>query len=675
MKQQYTPLFKPMKIGSIEIKNRFILEPMEGTNIIECMSAYKYSEHTHDYYIERAKAGIGLMIPGMVTLQCAMNNEWLHNQKDVFKQVMPLIEEIHSYGSKVFFQIGAGWGRSFPMRAAMKDKKMDRLLVAPSPLPNRWLPEIKHRALTVDEIHEFVRAYALAAKCCKEAGVDGVEVHAVHEGYLLDQFTTKYTNQRTDEYGGSFENRYRFAAEVAKAIKEECGTEYPVSIRYSVTSKTIGFGVGAVPGEEYQEVGRDLEEGIRAAKYLQDAGYDMLNADNGTYDAWYWSHPPVYMPLNCNMQDVMKIKEVVDIPVVCAGRMQIEEGAKAIEDGKLDAMGIGRQFLCDPEYIVKIEEERLEDVLPCISCHNACLPLYHYEGIGGEIAAADMATQGHCALNPRTFREKKYTVTPVQAPKKIAVIGGGIGGLTVAMVAAKRGHKVTIYEKNHELGGVFIAAAAPSFKEKDKELIQWYERQIKKQQIEVKYNSEITDISQVEADEVIIATGAKPRTLNVPGSELCVEAIEYLREHKTVGEHIAVIGGGLTGCEIAYDLALKGKKPIIIEMMDDILMTKGLCMANSSCLRDLLRYYQVPVLKKARLKEVRNDAVLVETEKGVKTISVDSVITSCGYLPGTTLVSAEALETSDNIHILGDANKVGNLKNVIWDAYELAFAL
>jgi 2-enoate reductase len=689
MNPKYESLFQPMKIGNLEVKNRFVLEPMEGTNIIDAMGKAKYNDKVHDYYIERAKNNIGLMIPGMILLQSMIGSKWTYKQEKEFLKAKPLIDEIHEYGSKVFFQIGCGWGRAFTMQTMMKKIydsnflkviakplfNFNTLLVAPSKSPNRWMPEVEHREITKEEIKEFVEAYAKTAKLCKEIGVDGVEVHAVHEGYLLDQFTTKYTNQRTDEYGGSFENRYRFAVEVVQAIKKECGEDYPVSLRFSVTSKTKGFGHGAVPNEEYTEVGRDLEEGIKAAKYLQDAGYDMLNADNGTYDAWFWSHPPVYMPLNCNLKESEAIKKVVDIPVVCAGRMQADVAADAIKNGKIDGMGVARQFLTDPEYITKIKEDKLEDVLPCISCHNVCLPTYHYDGVGCEVEMSDLPNQGHCALNPRTFNEQRYTVKKVEKPKEVAVIGAGIGGLTVAIQLIKRGHNVVVYEKSNELCGVFQAASTPSFKEKDKELIKWYKRQVEKLNIDIKFNTEIKDLSEIKADEIIIATGATPRRLKVNGIENSVEAIEYLREYKQVGDNVAVIGGGLTGCEIAYDLALKGKKPMIIEMADDILKTKGLCMANSSCLRELLNYYNIPIYLNSSLKEVKQGSVVIETQEGEKEFKVDSVITSCGYIPGTTLADEEYLKNNKNIHLLGDVEKVGNLKNVIWGAYELAFSI
>lgn len=688
MKKEHEILFEPFKIGTVMIKNRFVLEPMEGTNMIDCLPIFKIGEDIYDYYVERAKNHVGLIIPGMVTLRSMVGKQWLYEQKEIFEGLKTLLAEIHSYGAKVFLQIGAGWGRTFTMPLALKElyekeketgqKSMfdwDNLLVAPSELPNRWLPEIIHRPLTEGEILEYVDAYGKTAKLCMETGFDGVEVHAVHEGYLLDQFTTKYTNRRTDQYGGTFDNRYRFAKEVVEEIKRQCGDTFPVSLRYSVTSKTIGFGIGAVYGEKFTEAGRDLEEGLKAAKYLQDAGYDMLNADNGTYDSWYWAHPPVYMPLNCNMAEVTRLKEVVEIPVVCAGRMQPDEASASISEGKLDAMGIGRQFLADPEYIVKLEQEKFSDILPCIACHNACLPIYHYEGVGCEIDEEDGKTQGHCALNPRTFCEQKYDFEKKAAvTKSIAVIGGGIAGMTVARIAAIRGHEVTIYEKSDRLCGVFNAAAAPEFKEKDKEFIRWIQQEIESLPIKVEYNCEITTLAELTEDEIIIATGAKPRKLDVPGQEKAIEATEYLLGRK-VGKDVAVIGGGLTGCEIAYDLVLKGKRPVIVEMADDILKTKGLCMANSSCMRDLLRYYEVPIYKNAKLLEIIENGIVIETAEKTIQLECDDVIMSCGYMPDTRLVDGGTQQGKTNIHIVGDVKKVGNLKTAIWEAYDLAFSL
>lgn len=489
------------------------------------MEPHHLDEDAANFFLERAKHDVGLIIPGIAPLRNLIGGQWLYKAKGAFRKLKPYMEEIHKTGAKLFVQLTAGFGRSFalsdllalPIRNKFVGALMKPILdpsyisASPSELPSRWTEDVTCRALTKKEIEDIIYAYAQTAKMCKEAGVDGVEVHAVHEGYLLDQFTLKYTNHRTDEYGGSFENRYRFPVAVVKAIKAECGEDYPVSLRYSVVSKTKGFCSGAVPGEDYVEVGRDMEESEKAAKYLQDAGYDMFNADNGTYDAWYWAHPPAYMPQNCNLDDVAHIKKFVDIPVVCAGRMEADVAAEAVAEGRIDAMGVARQFLTDGEWVTKLKEDRLEDIQPCICCHNGCFTMSKHKGTGNDAPISDAQHMARCALNPRTMQGHKFDILPAKKPKKIAVIGGGVGGMEVARIATLRGHKVTIYEKADKLGGVFIPAAAPSFKEKDRALIEWYRRQIAKLGIEVKFNAEVKDIDSLGADEVVIATGAKPK--------------------------------------------------------------------------------------------------------------------------------------------------------------------
>ena len=425
-----------------------------------------------------------------------------------------------------------------------------------------------------------------------------------------------------------------------------------------------------MPGEEYTEVGRGMAESEKAAKYLQDAGYDMLNADNGTYDSWYWAHPPMYMPENCNLEDVAHIKKFVDIPVVCAGRMDMEVGAKAVADGSIDAVGIARQFLVDPEWLTKLIEDRLEDIKPCICCHTGCFNFSSSKGHANTQDLKDTMGLSRCALNPETMQTKKYHIEPAKKQKKIAIIGGGIGGMEAAIVSAKRGHSVTLYEKSDKLGGVFIAAAAPEFKEKDKALITWYIRELFKYPIEVKMNTEIKDVKNLDADEIIVATGAVAKRIPVKGADTAVEAVDYLLGNKTVGEKVVVIGGGLTGCEIAYDLYLKGKKPVIVEMQDDLITTPGICLANTSYLRDFFKTNNVPVYLETSLSEINNDSVTLNDKDG-KTFKVDadSVILSVGYNP------APVAKKSKHIHVIGDANKVGNLRTVIWGAWDIAMKL
>lgn len=684
MDTKYEALFTPWKVGNVEIKNRIVLCPMGGTSLFGWMelTGCHFDKEAAKFFLDRAKNNVGLIIPGIAPLRDTLWGKWLWQNEKMFDDLKEFMDEIHKTGAKVFIQLTAGMGRSWaitddiaplhknPVLRAIVKPVIDTSyqLASPSPLPSRWDPSITTPEMTVEQIHEIIDAFAKTAALCKKAGVDGVEVHAVHEGYLLDQFTLKYTNHRTDDYGGSFENRYRFPVEVVKAIKESCGEDFPVSLRYSVQSKVKDFRVGALPGEEFKEIGRDMEESEKAAKYLQDAGYDMLNADNGTYDSWYWAHPPMYMPQNCNLEDVAHIKQFVDIPVVCAGRMEPEVGARAIAEGCIDAMGVARQFLADGQWVTKLMEDRIEDIRPCICCHNGCFNFASHKGHANDQDFFDTCGLARCALDPQTMQSRKYKVKPARIPRNMVVIGGGIGGMEAALLLSKRGHKVTLYEKSQQLGGVFLAAAAPSFKEKDRALIAWYRRELARSDVEVKLGVEVTDLSQVSADEIIIATGAVPNTLPLPGAEKGIQAVDYLLGKQEVGDNVIIIGGGLTGCEIAYELALQGKNVSVIEMKNDLIAQKGVCLANSSYLREWFAWKQVPVYLETTLKEVRDGAVVC-TDKDGKEIEIacDSVISSVGYKPAPLPAS--------NVTLVGDCKQVGNLRSVIWGAYEAAMKL
>lgn len=687
MNPKHEILFTPMKIGSVEIPNRIIMCPMEGTSIVEWLYRCKFEKEHHDFFIERAKDGVGLYIPGMTPVRSMVGDKWLHKHPEVFKGVRELMDEMHSYGTKVFFQLGAGWGRCTtlnPGMAKLIDNKflgklmkpvinLDHMLVtADEGIQNVWMPQYKCHGLSESEIAEYVNAYAKCAKLCKDNGVDGVEVHAVHEGYILDQFATKYTNHRTDKYGGSLENRLRFAVEVVQAIKAECGTDYPVSLRYSVESKVIDFNVGAVPGEEYTEIGRDMAESEQAIQILRAAGYDAFNCDNGTYDSWYWAHPPVYMPLNCNLEDVKHIKKFTDAPVFCAGKMQMDAAAEAISAGELDGVGIGRQFLTDEKLLTKVKAGKPEEIRPCISCHISCCPAAVWKDSG---AVADIKgifsgkkQPGTCSLNPHTFHEKKYVIQKAKTPKRISVIGGGIGGMEMAIQASLRGHTVDLYEKTDRLGGTFLAAAAPMCKEKDRDLLDWYTLQMSKVPVKVHYNTEIKNLDEIQADEIVIATGGTPKKLHIPGAEKCIDVISALLNEDQLGDRVAIIGGGLAGCELAYDLVCKGKHPFIVEMQKDVIIDVNVAAMNSMMMRDLLRYHKVPLYLECATKAITDDGVVIEGKDGCQTIQADSFVSAVGFSSGSPLFDKK----NKHVHIIGDAAHVSNLKGAIWPANDLA---
>lgn len=684
MDQKLEPLFTPWKIGNCEIKNRIVLTSMGGTDLFGWMEKNHFDKDGAKFIMEIAKNNVGLILPGCQPVYNPMFGQWLYKNKKMYDDLKKWMPEFHKTGAKLFVQLTAGFGRSFTISSMMETlftnpvlkvlskpfMDLDMITASASPSPNRWSDKVPSRALTKEEIKKFVDAFAKSAKMLKDAGVDGVEVHAVHEGYLLDQFTLKYVNKRTDEYGGSFENRYRFPVEVVQAIKKACGDDFPVSLRYSVISKTKGFRQGAIPGEDYVEVGRDMEESEKAAKYLQDAGYDCLNCDNGTYDAWYWAHPPVYMPENCNLADVEHIKNFIDIPVICAGRLDPRVAADSIKEGKLDGAGFARPFLADQAWVTKMMNDQEEDIRPCILCHNGCFNMCHYKGVPNDQELSDSLHLARCAVNAETMQWNKHYIKKTDSPKTVHIIGGGIGGMEAARVLKLRGHNPIIHEKSDVLGGTFIPASAESYKGKLRELLEWYRLQMKKLNIEVKLNDEVKDISVFGDAPVIVATGSTPRQLRrVPGYEKMVEACEFLTG-TPVGDTVAVIGGGLTGSEIAYELALKGKNPIIVEMKDDLVSQKGVCLANSSYLREWFALNKTPVYLETTLKEVK-DGSIVCTQKDGKEIEIpcDSVISCAGYIP------APLAEKSGNVHLVGDCLAIGNLRSVVWRAYDVAMKI
>lgn len=682
MDPRLEPLFTPWSIGNCEIKNRIVLTSMGGTNLLGWMEKNHFDKDGARFIMEVAKNNAGMVLPGCQPVYNPMFGQWLYKNKKMYDDLKAWLPEFHKTGAKLFIQLTAGFGRSFTISGLMETlytnkflrvvskpfMDLDKITATASPSPNRWSDKVPSRELTVDEIHEYVEAFAKCARLLQDAGVDGIEIHAVHEGYLLDQFTLKYVNHRTDQYGGSFENRYRFPVEIVQAIKKECGKDFPVSLRYSVRSMTKGFREGALPGEDFIEAGRDMEESEKAAKYLQDAGYDMLNCDNGTYDAWYWAHPPIYMPENCNLEDVEHIRQFVDIPVVCAGRMEPYAAAQSISAGKIDGAGFARQFLADQEWVTKMMEGKEEDIRPCILCHNGCFNMCHYKGVANDQELSDSLHLSRCAVNAETMQWDKHFIRKTDSPETVYIIGGGIGGMEAARVLKLRGHEPVIYEKNSELGGTFIPASAESYKDKLRSLLAWYRRQMEILEIPVYLNHRNLDADHYQDFPVIVATGAVPRLLkNVPGYERMIEACDFLNGAE-VGETVAVIGGGLTGSEIAYELALKGKKPVIVEMKDDLISQTGVCLANSSYLREWFALHKVPVHLETTLKEVREGLIVCRTKDG-KDIEIpcDSVISSAGYIPAP-LEGRKA-------HRVGDCKKVGNLRSVIWDAYETAMKI
>jgi 2-enoate reductase len=660
---QYQKLFEPCRIGGLTLKNRYVMGPMAPFGMADAQGAV--NEKGVAYYVERAKGDVGLIIMGASAVD--MNVEGFVRPSVLCPNENPaafmstgriMTERIHNYGAKVFFQLSGGFGRVgmphlFSNRIACSDSE------------NRWVPNIMHKALTTEAVEQMIASFAKAAAVCRQTGYDGVEIHAVHEGYLLDQFALALFNKRTDKFGGDLKGRLTFATEIVKAIKAACGQDFPVVLRYSLKSYMKNLRQGAVPGENFKEIGRDYEEGLEAAKILVEAGYDALDVDAGTYDSWYWNHPPMYFEDGLYLPFSERVKKEVDTVVITAGRLDDPDLAlKAVEEGKTDFISLARPLLADPFIIKKIKTGQRERIRPCLSCHEACI---------GRIQKGSPIS---CAVNPASCREEVYGISPALFSKKVVVAGGGLAGMEFARVAKLRGHDVVLYEKSAALGGNIIPGGMPSFKRYDRRLLNWYKNELKLLNIPVKLNTAFTKTAEAQekADVIAVATGSlaiKPRIPGIDGQNV-YPAGDILMDNSKAGKKVAIIGGGLVGCELALELALDGREVTIIEMTPEIMGgPTNLPFPNYDMLKDLLSFNKVKILLSTKVTSILDDSVEVESGVNTNKIDADTVIYAIGYKQEATLMN-ELTESTSDIYQIGDSRKVNNIMSAIWDAYEVA---
>lgn len=660
---RYSELFTPMRIGKCDVKNRYVMEPMGPAGLADASGAF--NDKAAEFYVERARGGVGLIITGM----CYVENtvEWHANgtmpcptvSPALFKRTgIQLTERVHAYGTKIFLQLSPGFGR------VSNRIKPGEKPIAPSEIPYRWDSTITCRAISTQEVESLVRAMGQAASIAKESGFDGVEIHAMHEGYLIDQFAMAYCNHRTDKYGGSLENRIRFAVEILQEIKNACGENFPVVMRYGTKSFMKDFGQGALPGEVFQEKGRDTEEGLVIAGLLERAGYDALDADVGCYDAWYWNHPPMYFGKGMYLPFNEELKRHVSIPVLTAGRLDDPEQAlEAVRKGQTDFIGLARPLLADAWLVEKVRKNTLEDIRPCLSCQEGCMGrLKKYLSMS-------------CAVNPAACREKELALHKTEQPKAVAVIGGGIAGCEAARVLKLRGHEPVLFEVADQLGGKLLVAGTPDFKEDDRALIRWYQGQLKKLGIQIHLGKKISEAAELkEFDCVIDATGSDPVTIDLGDAVPVINVGEVMKDPDAYAEPFAIVGGGLVGCEAALMLVQRGKRVSIVEAMPEIMALNGpLCFANRQMLTDLISYHEIPVYANSMAEKTDQTGLKVKTGAGeTNHVEAATVVLSIGYRSDKRLYKA-LLQEGKDVYIVGDAKGgAGNILHSIWEAYEVA---
>ena len=659
---KYQTLFTPIQIGKLTLKNRFAMAPMGPLGLGD--SEGGWNQRGIDYYTRRAQGGTGLIITGVTFSDCEVETQSMpnapnstYNPVHFVRTSREMTERVHAYGAKIFLQMSGGFGR-----VTIPTNLGEFPPVAPSPIPHRWLDKTC-RELTRDEIHKIIESFGKGAFNAKRAGFDGVEVHAVHEGYLIDQFAISFFNHRTDEYGGSLENRLRFAKEIREEIAKTCGWDFPVAVRFSPKSMLKDWRKGALPNEEFEEKGRDLEEGLQTAKLLEAYGYDALDVDVGCYDAWWWNHPPMYMEKGPYRKYAKLVKETVKVLVFMAGRMDTPEMAEScVNDGTCDVISLGRPLLADPDYVKKLRANHVCEIRPCISCQEGCM---------GRIQTYSMI---NCAVNPQAARERVTAYEPVARKKRVLIAGGGVAGCEAARVLAERGHEPVLYEASERLGGNLLPGGAPAFKEDDLQLVKWYENELERLRVPVYLNTKVTKemVLESDCDAVIVATGSRPKMFSLGDDEKVYCAEQVLMNQKDPGDKVVVVGGGLVGCEMALDLAQKGKKVTILEALTKIMAVNGpICSANKEMLEELLPFHGVDIICNAKVTGFQDGAVSYETDGKTEKLDADSVILSVGYRSADELYHELKFDVAD-LYLLGDAGKVSNIMYAIWDAFEVA---
>jgi 2-enoate reductase len=661
--EKFDALFSPVRIANVEIRNRIAMAPMSLESIIQFENSY-IDNRCKEYLIQRAKGGVGMII-----LSCwRVENEiepMHHFHGNMLTQAalysfIELNEILHSFDTKVFYQMTAGYGR-----VGNPHPPGGGTPVSCSAVPAFWDTGIMCREISTQEVETIVEGFGRWAAELRKAGADGIELHG-HEGYLFDQFSCAAWNKRTDKYGGDLEGRLTFAKEILHAIKRSAGDDFPVVYRYGLKHYMKGFHSGAVPGEDFQEFGRDIDEGLAMAKTLEREGFDALHVDAGSYDSWYWPHPPNYMQHGCMLDMAQQAKQAVGIPVIAVGRMDDPEvAAGVVADGKADLVAVGRGLLADPEWPNKVKSGRTEEIRPCLGCHDACT--------GRLFNGKPMC----CAVNPAVGRELHYAITPAVEKKRVMVIGGGPAGMEAARVAALRGHAVSLHEQREILGGHLPPGSVPEFKKDIRRLLAWYELQLDKHDIAIHLGSRATleTIAAENPDEIIVATGSKPFIPPIEGLETsnwahCIDALNGDRE---LGQHVAILGGGLVGCEIGLWVTELGHRATIIERLP-ALMSAGplISKENKQMTIDLLAYNGIEVLLNTSIERIENNRIcLVDNQNRTRQIECDTLVIAVGMRPDHGLF-VDADRKFPNVRRIGDCLQPRNIQGAVWDAYEVA---
>jgi 2,4-dienoyl-CoA reductase-like NADH-dependent reductase (Old Yellow Enzyme family)/thioredoxin reductase len=634
-------LFSPYRIGNLELKNRIVM-PSMATHFAGD-DGFVNDRHIH-YYVKRAKGGVGYITfehTGILKQGRAFPNMALIDSDEHIPPFKRLVDAIHGEGGKIVIQINHAGRQTSASFTGVP-------IVAPSAIPCPVRKEMPQE-LTQEGIQKIIEAFRQAARRVKETRADGVEIHMAH-GYLLNQFLSPFSNKREDEYGGDPERRMKMAIEVLRTVRNQVGSDFLVLCRLSA--------------DEYVEGGLKLEDTKEIAKALERNGVDALHISACVAASGYLNHPPYYAEEGVFVHLAQGIKSVVGIPVITVGRIRTPELANRIlEEGKADLISMGRALIADPNLPTKALQGRTEDIIPCISC-NRCIASIRKGAL-------------QCAVNPETGREGIFKLKKADYPKKVWIIGGGPAGMKAAEIAALQGHRVTLYEKNKELGGRFLLAAVPPKKQILREFIEYLTRQIKKLPIKMILGRPFTLVSlrKGKPDVVIIATGARPLFPPIDGLQeaKAVSVDEALSGSVHLGRRILVVGGGGIGAEMADYLSEEGKEVTLIEMREGIAL--DLVGHLQHFLNTRLKTKGVQILTSTKVIRFGKKAVWVEDPQGARKLEdFDTIVIALGSAANDELLGP-IKDKITNIHVIGDASRPRELMEVLLEGEEVALKI